>query len=256
MLAREYCQNDYLVFTFSPTRYTQFMTLTLNAKDKENINNIVERIEKKKRRDPRASLAQLSFSALFVLLNQEERLVVRKLRELNPKRYGFKGPFLGITQVPKRLVIVRNQRYLRGDKPETLPPQLVPPLVHHHYLNLCTAMRREIGRTILIESGYRSPAYQILVFLFYLRFHGWDLQKTAKRVALPSYSEHGYPPRQALDFMTKDGIPSDDNPLAFARTQEYTWLLKHASDFHFTLSYPKNNRLGVDYEPWHWAFTR
>jgi len=243
-----------LFLSFFPVRYTHYMTLVVDAKNKKIIGTIIEKVEKERQKNPRVSLAQLTFPSLFALLNREERRIILELRKLNPKKYGFKAPFLGITPVPKNFVVIRNQRYLRRNKSGTLPPQLVPPLTYRRYLHLCTAMQREIGKKVLIESGYRSPAYQAFVFLFYLRFHTWDLRKTAKRVALPGYSEHGYPSRQALDFMTKDGIPSDNNPLAFARTQEYAWLLRRASDFHFSLSYPKNNKLGINYEPWHWAF--
>jgi zinc D-Ala-D-Ala carboxypeptidase len=57
-----------------------------------------------------------------------------------------------------------------------------------------------------------------------------------------------------LDFITIDGIPDDENPQKFADTEEYEWLAKNANSFKFYLSYPKNNTLGVVFEPWYWSF--
>lgn len=150
--------------------------------------------------------------------------------------------------------MVRNQKIKKGKTTKIITPQLVPKNVYTSYQRLIVAMQKDISSAVLIESGYRSPAYQIIVFLFYLKHHTWNMRKTAKRVALPGYSEHGFPKKQALDFITINGIPSDANPLAFAKTPEYAWLCKHAQRFGFSLSYPKNNTWGVTFEPWHWSF--
>ena len=78
----------------------------------------------------------------------------------------------------------------------------------------------------------------------------------AERVAFPGYSEHGAPRWPAIDFVTMKGMPSDKNPLDFVSTEEYRWLLKNAHRFGFYLSYPKNNKDGIMYEPWHWRFEK
>jgi D-alanyl-D-alanine carboxypeptidase len=74
-----------------------------------------------------------------------------------------------------------------------------------------------------------------------------------RNVALPGYSEHGYPPRQAIDFITADGISFGPEKV-FDETQEYGWLLKNAQKFGFYLSYPKNNKQEMAFEPWHWHY--
>lgn len=75
----------------------------------------------------------------------------------------------------------------------------------------------------------------------------------AKSSGPPGYSEHatGY----ALDFairpLTKGcGDVSD----CIARTAPGKWLLQHASEFGFELSFPAGNAQGVTWEPWHWRW--
>jgi D-alanyl-D-alanine carboxypeptidase len=41
---------------------------------------------------------------------------------------------------------------------------------------------------------------------------------------------------------------------AFARTREFRWLKRHATQFGFHLSYPRGNQQGIAYEPWHWCW--
>jgi D-alanyl-D-alanine carboxypeptidase len=67
--------------------------------------------------------------------------------------------------------------------------------------------------------------------------------------AVPGYSEHhgGH----AIDIGTP-GCPALDE--AFEHTPAFAWLQQHAERFGFRLSYPRDNRHGVIYEPWHWCF--
>jgi D-alanyl-D-alanine carboxypeptidase len=226
----------------------------LGKSEKTLINSILKKVSNYQKKHPPA--AKLDFKTLRKLLSPQEKALAHKIIKLNPKNHGFKGPLYGIMAVPKNLVVVRNQKYRQKGKTKTLPSQLVPKDVYAVFCGLNRAMKKDIAKTLLIESGYRSPAYQLIVFLYYLKFHKWNLPKVAKRVALPGYSEHGYPPRQALDFITPEGIPSDEKPLEFAKTKEYKWLLKNAKDFNFHLSYPRNNKWGVIFEPWHWSFKK
>lgn len=201
-------------------------------------------------------IAGLDFKTLRTLITKEEWKLISAVISINPKKYGFKGPYYGIARVPKNLVIIHNQQYRTGRNIKKIPPQLVPKRTYAAYQALVYAMGKDISKTVLIESAYRSPAYQLIVFLHYLHYHRWDARKICSRVALPGYSEHGFPPRQALDFITVNGIPSDTNLLAFAKTKEYLWLHEHAHTFHFYLSYPKQNKWGIMFEPWHWSFRK
>lgn len=200
--------------------------------------------------------AILDFKTLRTLITKEEWKLISVIIHIDPKQYGFKGPYYGIARVPKSIVVIRDQRYSKGRSIKKIPPQPVPKNTYAAYQALVRAMEKDISKTVLIESAYRSPAYQLIVFLHYLHYHRWDARKTCRRVALPGYSEHGFPPRQALDFITVNSIPSDANLLAFAKTKEYLWLCKHAYKFHFYLSYPKQNKWGIMFEPWHWSFRK
>ena len=67
--------------------------------------------------------------------------------------------------------------------------------------------------------------------------------------AVPGYSEHHS--GRAIDIGTP-GCPALDE--AFEHTPAFAWLQRHADAFGFRLSYPRDNRHGVIYEPWHWCF--
>jgi D-alanyl-D-alanine carboxypeptidase len=112
------------------------------------------------------------------------------------------------------------------------------------------AMKNDIGRKLVIQSGYRSPAYQLFVFLFQLQANDWKAETTLKEVALPGYSEHAGD-RQALDLRAKCFLGPIDT-YDFHRTAEYRWLQKNAQRYNFALSYDKNNGSGTQFEPWHW----
>lgn len=199
-------------------------------------------------------LAIIDFDTINGSLTADEIEVATKIKETDPKNYGFKGPYLGLSPVPKDLVKIENQKYKFNEEEHSVSTQFAPQKTYDAYVHMNKKMQAEIDRTVLIESGYRSPACQMLVFLYYLKQHNWDFSETIKRVALPGYSEHGYPSKQALDFITADGIPNDENPQKFADTKEYEWLTQNASQFKFFLSYPQNNPLGIMFEPWHWSF--
>lgn len=80
-----------------------------------------------------------------------------------------------------------------------------------------------------------------------------DAAERAKSSGPPGYSEHatGY----ALDFgirpLTRGcGDVSD----CIAETAPGKWLLQHAPEFGFELSFPPGNAQGVTWEPWHWRW--
>ena len=198
----------------------------------------------------------MSFGSLFKLLTKDEEVLVKRIRDIKPISYGFKGKYLGIQNIPRNLIAIRNQKYSVKNKTIRLETQYVPEPVFLAYKKLNKKLYKDIKRKLLIESGYRSPAYQVIIFLYFLNFYKFNFSKTAKRVVIPGYSEHCFPKRQAVDFMTIDGVPGDEHPLDFAKTIEYKRLLENANDFGFYQSYPRNNKLGVMFEPWHWQFRK
>lgn len=221
--------------------------------EKKLIASILVKIENEKKNK---EVRIMSFDFLFKLLNKEEKILVKKFRDINPLIYGFRGRYLGIQKVPNNLIVIRNQKYKLKGKTEKIENQYLPKPVYLAYKKLNAVLYKNTQKKLLVDSGYRSPAYQVIIFLWYLNFYKFNFPKTIKYVAIPGYSEHGFSKGQAVDFITFNGVPIDEKLLDFAKTIEYKWLLENADKFNFYQSYPRNNKLGVMFEPWHWQFRK
>ena len=112
----------------------------------------------------------------------------------------------------------------------------------------------ELRGAVRAVSCHRSIARQGQVFCGQIgpRKRSRDAADRARWVGPPGYSEHatGY----ALDFGTRPSRGCRDVDPCFARTAVGRWLLVHAPDFGFELSFPAGNAQGVSYEPWHWRW--
>ena len=223
----------------------------ISSRDKKLILSILAKIKKDKNKD---KIRIISFDYLFKPFDDEERFLIERFKNINPLKYGFRGRYLGIYKVPANLVAIRNQKYKYKGKLKMIDDQYLPKPVFLAYKKLNFQLREDTKKNLLIGSGYRSPAYQTIAFLRHLSFCQFNFCKTIKRVAIPGYSEHGFTRKQAIDFITADGRSFTGKPLDFAKTIEYKWLIKNADRFGFYLSYPRNNKLGVVFEPWHWHF--
>lgn len=106
------------------------------------------------------------------------------------------------------------------------------------------------GVRLLPLSGYRSIARQTRLIRRKLAA-GQDLGSILRFVAAPGCSEHHT--GRALDIGSPAAL---ELTAAFGRTREYRWLRRHAARFGFHLSYPRNNRHAIGYEPWHWCWRR
>lgn len=232
--------------------------------DIRRVKNLLNKIDPViKERDRQHTLATLTFSDLYGPLTESERAFLREFRDLDATALGVKIPFRGIATGKEELikiigqkvkVLPREQEKFGGLKARELSPQFLPPPVYAAYKKMMTAMKKDISRRLYIESGYRSSAYQLYLFVYYLKNHAYSIRETVKFVALPGYSEHGSVQHQAVDFISADGINGEDNPQEFEDLPEYRWLQKNAAAFGFVLSYPKTGRVGITYEPWHWRF--
>jgi zinc D-Ala-D-Ala carboxypeptidase len=109
---------------------------------------------------------------------------------------------------------------------------------------------RDDGVWIIPVSGFRSVDNQSQLFQSQVQKRGSE-KAAAKISAPPGYSEHhtGY----AID-VADGNFPRKDTTLEFQRTDAFKWLVNHANEFHFEMSFPENNSQGVSYEPWHWRF--
>ncbi len=97
-------------------------------------------------------------------------------------------------------------------------------------------------------SGYRSHDYQLGIFRRKLA-RGLSVEDILRVNAAPGFSEHHG--GLALDIGTP-GEPAAEE--SFEATPAFKWLRSRAGEFGFTLSYPRDNPHGIDYEPWHWRY--
>jgi len=172
---------------------------------------------------------------------------------LNRKQYPLADP-------NSQWVVVDKHRPLSVTY---VPPDLVVPDVPLQYpANLeqmqlramaAAALKRlvdgaaEAGFNLMLTSGYRSAAYQGLLYRRYTAQYGSGAADKAS--ARAGYSEHqtGW----AADLSRVDRECEIDP--CFGETPEGVWLSLHASDYGFVLRYPKAKELitGYEYEPWH-----
>jgi D-alanyl-D-alanine carboxypeptidase len=104
------------------------------------------------------------------------------------------------------------------------------------------------GATLLFVSAFRSVAYQRRIIERKLAA-GKAMEEILRVSAAPGYSEHHT--GRAIDIASSSCRPLSEE---FEQTPEFAWLIRRAKDFGFSMTYPRDNKLGVIYEPWHWTF--
>lgn len=199
----------------------------------------------------------ITLDRLREFLSDGQRVLVEQVINLRPGDYGVTAPYAGdLEPVPPDLVRVSGQQYNQHGQRRALGDKYVPRHVFTWYLALNEAFTDEHpGRRLLIGSCYRSPAYQVAVFVSWLvtRYQG-DIAQAIRHASPPAYSQHTIASKAAIDFKNVDGAPSDTDPGGFARTAEYAWLREHAGRFRFHESWPPGNEFGMRAEPWHWQY--
>ncbi len=213
-----------------------------NSSEQILITGIIDKVRREKEKG--FDVRTMDFPFLFSLLTDEEREYVDMISHLHPAEFGYRGEYFGIQEVPDDLVPVE------GSKNE----QILPLEVNKAFEKMNAEMQAQIGKKVVVFSGYRSPAYQMIVFLWNLRDKKCNLAEVFKSVALPGYSEHGHPARQAIDIMIEGQEKLTGTDSAFATTEEYKWLKENAARFGFYESYPENGTSGIMHEPWHWHY--
>lgn len=104
------------------------------------------------------------------------------------------------------------------------------------------------GAVLLPVSAFRSAAYQRLILERKLSA-GQTMEQILRVSAAPGFSEHHT--GRAIDVTAPNCKPLTEE---FEQTAEFAWLARRAKDFGFAMSYPRNNKSGVAFEPWHWMF--
>lgn len=215
--------------------------------EKKVITSLVEKGNIEERNNPKFTI--ISFESFYKLLSEDEIAICKKYLAIDPKKIGYKLPFLGFHDTPNNLVEISNQSFTLEGKVETIPTQYIPKNIYDAFIKLMDAMEVDIKKRVLVEWGNRSPARQVHNFFKFFQYYKFDSDRTVSRVCFPAYSEHVCAQRQALDFITTEGIDDD-----FDKTPEYKWLQVNAHKFGFYESYPKDNKVGMMYEPWHWHY--
>ena len=106
------------------------------------------------------------------------------------------------------------------------------------------------GIALMIVSGFRSMEYQAALIRKKLNA-SQELSDILKVNAAPGYSEHHS--GRAVDIATPGSRPLTEE---FESSEAFDWLVARGKDFDFSLSYPRDNRYGFIYEPWHWSINR
>jgi D-alanyl-D-alanine carboxypeptidase len=108
------------------------------------------------------------------------------------------------------------------------------------------------GAEVVIRTAYRSYAQQASVFRSWVATAG---ERTARTVsARPGHSEHQL--GSALDFAGAGDPKAPWEHADWATTKPGRWLMRHAWEHGFVLSYPDGmtDRTCYAYEPWHYRY--
>lgn len=102
----------------------------------------------------------------------------------------------------------------------------------------------DIGDRVVLTAGIRGMAKQFYLFLGKVKKTGGNLSLASRSIAPPGYSYHG-----VSDFdVGQAGFGIANFTIRFSRTSVYEEMTQ--LDY-IVLRYPQNNRLGVQFEPWH-----
>lgn len=110
---------------------------------------------------------------------------------------------------------------------------------------------RAAGVPLAIQSAYRSYDYQVDTFQYWVDTIGE--QEALLTSARAGHSEHQL--GTVVDFRSLDG-PAAWDLADWAQTPAGAWLMEHAHEYGFVLSYPagKEHLTCYSYEPWHYRY--
>lgn len=151
----------------------------------------------------------------------------------DPVMYGFFGekPVKNLTDCIKKREVVKIQHtgnfLYKGGPLETY-----------------RKIKRDIGDQVILTSGVRSVIKQFLLFLNKAYLNAGNLSLASRSLAPPGYSFHG-----VSDFdVGQVGFGGANFTGRFINTDVYKQLKELG---YLRLRYPRENLLGVRFEPWH-----
>ncbi len=105
-------------------------------------------------------------------------------------------------------------------------------------------VKKIVGKDLILTSGVRGIIKQFYLFLAKAQKHEANLSLASRSLAPPGYSFHGIG-----DFdVGQRGFGIHNFTAEFTSTKVYKLLSMHG---YLSLRYPKDNFLGVRFEPWH-----
>jgi len=125
--------------------------------------------------------------------------------------------------------------------------QFLAPRAARAWARMREAAARD-GVELQVVSAFRSIEYQLGILKRKLE-RGLSMEQILRVSAAPGYSEHHS--GRALDITTSGFAALEEE---FEDSPAFAWLKKNARRFGFHLSYPRKNRHGIAYEPWHWCW--
>jgi D-alanyl-D-alanine carboxypeptidase len=182
----------------------------------------------------------------------------RRIAAVHRTRVHFEHSTSPSPRPPEWDTIAQSRGFERFDEPHRLDfvghapdgrPMFMAPAAAIAWCSMQTSARVE-GIMLESISTFRSIAHQRALVERKLA-RGDAIDQVFAVNAVPGYSEHHS--GRAIDIGTP-GCPALDE--AFENTPAFAWLQQHAERFGFRLSYPRDNRHGVIYEPWHWCFSQ
>ncbi len=104
------------------------------------------------------------------------------------------------------------------------------------------------GVELQLVSAFRSVDYQRQLIQRKLE-RGIGIESILQVNAAPGFSEHHS--GRALDIGCPGYAHLEEE---FEQSPAFAWLQRRGGEFGFRMSFPRNNSIGVLYEPWHWYY--
>lgn len=124
--------------------------------------------------------------------------------------------------------------------------ELVPDACHAwHRLKMAA---KKQGHDLFIVSAFRSVSRQAEIIRDKQR-SGISNDAIFAVSAPPGFSEHHT--GRAIDISTPGYAVLEEE---FEHSPAFHWLEENAQHLGFSMSYPRGNKLGYLYEPWHWCY--
>jgi D-alanyl-D-alanine carboxypeptidase len=213
------------------------------------INSIYEKTRILRASPMGATLRIISHTELSHNLTDEENYLFSLLREIDTSKLGVTLPQQSSDYNGEQLVVSPDQLFVRNHRLEWTGGRHITSTALAAFSAMSRSAETELGAPFILQSAYRSPAYQGLLFIDTLVGLNYDVETAVKRASVPGFSEHA-----DTDWLATDIMPHTVNAVGFRfqDTAEYAWLREYAEQFDFYESYPEGNDAGLVFEPWHW----